>query len=520
MDHTKSSNDQKEVIFSSREEAKIQTQLAALKKREEAETRKRMKNIVDKIINVAELPAILAEGRKDDWPSDFQHKALLEWFESCKDICEKISQEDISFVYEHQPVLMSVLKAHFKNAQLKQRKEEVFDSPKDVEEKLERLLKLIDTSKHIVVYTGAGLSTSADIPDYRGPNGLYNRPEASKQESLSKPELSNMPASAPTTASGQIPKDAFWDVTPTYGHFVLTQMAKEGTIRHVVSQNCDGLHGKAGLVSNVALGRMMSGIQGVPGNQKSFGVCALSELHGNMFVEVCERCYEEVPEQEEEKASWVYYRTFDTTKNTSFRRHITSRKCPSCNNRLSDTIVHFGEKSRSACHPITRWDSAIANAGMADLIVVFGSSLKVLKSYNELWPSPSRKGLKGCKLVIVNLQWTPKDRASDLKIHAKCDDVLQKIACHLGLHERACEERIRVLESLAKQKENIIAERHHRDEKEEVNKRSFVKLSSEDAHLQPAEVEGSGVGVSSAGWFGRGLGTKSKKKRRVRVQDT
>ena len=44
---------------------------------------------------------------------------------------------------------------------------EYFDSPKELNEKIEKLAELIKNSKHFVAFTGAGISTSSGIPDYR-----------------------------------------------------------------------------------------------------------------------------------------------------------------------------------------------------------------------------------------------------------------------------------------------------------------------------------------------------------------
>lgn len=48
---------------------------------------------------------------------------------------------------------------------------EKFDSIKDVTAKCETFADLIQQAKRIVCLTGAGLSTSCGIPDFRGPNG-------------------------------------------------------------------------------------------------------------------------------------------------------------------------------------------------------------------------------------------------------------------------------------------------------------------------------------------------------------
>ena len=73
-----------------------------------------------------------------------------------------------------------------------------------------------------------------------------------------------------------------------------------------------------------------------------------------------------------------------------------------------------------------RWENAESHVGKADLIITLGTSLKVLKGYKHLWP-------KEAKLVIVNLQWTPKDKQADLIINGECDFVLDHLATHFGV---------------------------------------------------------------------------------------
>ncbi|CAF4218643.1 unnamed protein product [Rotaria magnacalcarata] len=48
---------------------------------------------------------------------------------------------------------------------------ELTEKSDDLKIKLEKLEQMIRQSRHTVAITGAGISTDAGIPDFRGPNG-------------------------------------------------------------------------------------------------------------------------------------------------------------------------------------------------------------------------------------------------------------------------------------------------------------------------------------------------------------
>ena len=104
--------------------------------------------------------------------------------------------------------------------------EEFEDTPAELEAKIKLLVGMVRDSKHLVAFTGAGISTSASIPDFRGPNGVWT-----------------------LKAQGKKPKDrpSFDDAIPTPCHMTLKELQDQGLLKYVVSQNVDGLHRRSGI---------------------------------------------------------------------------------------------------------------------------------------------------------------------------------------------------------------------------------------------------------------------------------
>ena len=190
---------------------------------------------------------------------------------------------------------------------------EFYDNDKTFKNKCIKFANLLKNSKHCVVYTGAGISTSAQIPDYRGPNGIWT--QLSKGM---KPQNKNLNLE---------------QALPTYAHMSLVTLINKNIIKYVVSTNVDGLHRRSGL------------------SRKH-----VAELHGNVYREICMECEAE------------YLRPFNVIKRASKRK--TGRLCQknNCNGKLRDSIVNFGDML-----PTNELSAATKHSKKADLVLVLGT---------------------------------------------------------------------------------------------------------------------------------------------------
>lgn len=250
---------------------------------------------------------------------------------------------------------------------------EVFDGPEEMKAKVETLAQLIKESKYMVVHSGAGISTSSGIPDFRGPKGVWTMEER-----------------------GETPRfdTTFEAAQPSLTHMALLGLQRAGYLKYLISQNVDGLHVRSGFPRDL-----------------------LSELHGNMFVEECEKCARQCVR---EKVIGV----MGLKPTGRYCDVVRSRGLRACRGKFISTILDWEDAL-----PEKDLNKAEDASRQADLALTLGTSLQI-KPSGDL---PLLTKRKGGKVAIVNLQPTKHDKHAHLRIHGYVDAVMTQLMELLGL---------------------------------------------------------------------------------------
>lgn len=233
-------------------------------------------------------------------------------------------------------------------------------------DKLETLRQWVRESRHMVAFTGAGVSTESGVPDFRSVDGLYSQSFDYPPETIISHSfyLKNPEYFFRFYREKMMPLD----VEPNITHKTLAKWEQEGRLSAVVTQNIDGLHQKAG-------------------SRRVY------ELHGSILRNYCTRCGKFYP--------------------ASFVKNCDGIPRCSCGGIVKPDVVLYEEGLDEATLV-----GAIQAIEAADLLIVGGTSLAVYPAAGLL------RYYRGPELVLLNKAPTPADRMATLILREPIGQVL------------------------------------------------------------------------------------------------
>ncbi|MBR2278857.1 MAG: NAD-dependent protein deacylase [Eubacterium sp.] len=232
------------------------------------------------------------------------------------------------------------------------------------------LQEIIDDSRKIVFFGGAGVSTESGIPDFRSADGLYNQKYNYPPEQI----LSHTFYKQNTKEFYDFYRDKmlFLDAKPNVAHLKLAELEKAGKLTAVVTQNIDGLHQAAGSKN-------------------------VYELHGSVHRNYCTKCH---------KFFGVDY----IINNTPVP------ECDVCGGTVKPDVVLYEEGLDS-----NTIEGAVNAIAQADCLIVAGTSLNVYPAAGFI------RYFSGKYFVLINRDPTPADSMADMVIHGKVGEILSGI---------------------------------------------------------------------------------------------
>ena len=233
-----------------------------------------------------------------------------------------------------------------------------------------KLQEIIDRSRRIVFFGGAGVSTASGIPDFRSENGLY----AGEFSGLS-PEM------VLSRSFFYLHPDIFFDfyrrymlhpeARPNAAHRYLYALEKADKLRGIVTQNIDGLHRQAGNIR-------------------------VYEIHGSVHENYCMECNAAYP------AEYIL-------------RSEGIPRCE-CGGIIKPEVVLYGEAlPKYVCI------GAIREITNADTLIVAGTSLSVEPAAGFI------EHFSGRELVVINKEETRADDKASLVIHDDVSEVFARL---------------------------------------------------------------------------------------------
>lgn len=265
------------------------------------------------------------------------------------------------------------------------------------EDHLETLHRAM-AQRRFLVLTGAGISTSSGIPDYRDSEGVRRgRAPMMYQEFLATTQ-----ARRRYWARAMLGWPKVRIAQPNAAHRALATLQQRQRISGLVTQNVDTLHDQAGSHDVI-------------------------ELHGSLHRVLCLDCQQrserDVIQQLMETENpylagvdAVQAPDGDTLLDPAFEERFQVPRCPHCTGqRLKPDVVFFGEN-------VAQTTAAKAMAAVVDAegLLVVGSSLMAYSAFRLCKAMVEQ----GKPVIAINLGKTRGDELLQVKIEASCERLL------------------------------------------------------------------------------------------------
>ena len=193
-------------------------------------------------------------------------------------------------------------------------------------------------SKKIAVLTGAGISTSAGIPDFRGPDGVWTK----HPEQMNVYDIDAFLANKEDREySWRWQKESpVWNAQPGTAHKALVKLEQAGLLTLLATQNFDALHEKAGNSSNVIVN--LHGTIGTSHCMKCHAKYDTAEIMANLDNEPDPHCHRKLPYSGNMPCDGLIKPTSSTLVRRC--RMVRSKIVPSClaGRRIVGDRLHAG----------------------------------------------------------------------------------------------------------------------------------------------------------------------------------
>jgi len=230
-------------------------------------------------------------------------------------------------------------------------------TPISAEQGIEPLAELIRDADHVLVFTGAGISTASGIPDFRGPNGVWK----TRTPIFYQTFMTDLGARVEYWQSKAEGTGVLEAAKPNRVHEAIVDLERSGKVDLVVAQNVDGLH-------------LMAGTR----------LDHLVEIHGTTREIECQTCGER------------------SAPEPHLERFAETGEPPICHcgGLLKTATISFGQQLKGI--DIAR---AFDAARRSDLVIALGSTLSVTPAADV----PLEAAMSGARYAIVNQGQTEHD---------------------------------------------------------------------------------------------------------------